>query len=59
MSRFAETASALDAPTVALEQLLLLVLLTVVVKARGTQDAARLEAQLRQMLQSSDSRPSG
>jgi hypothetical protein len=38
---------------------LLPALLPAVVKARGAQDAARLEAQLRQMLQSSDSLPSG
>lgn len=59
MSRFAEIAFALGAPPHALEQLVLPVLVPAVVKARGTQDAARLEAQLRQMLQSSDSRPSG
>ncbi len=38
---------------------LLPVLLPAVVKARGAQDAARLEAQLRQMLQSSDSPAAG
>ena len=38
---------------------LLPVLLPAVIKARGAQDAARLEAQLRQMLQSSDSPPPG